>query len=178
MQLRGPLMVEHRVIERVVGAMSTHLATIEAGEPVGSPFLDAVVDFLRVYSDRTHHGKEEEILFQRLREKQLTAEDERLLEELLDEHAVSRATVSRMAEAHALWRAGDPSSLAVVADCLRTLTNLYPAHIAKEDKVFFPAAQTYFSAAEKAAILAEYQAFDAGMIHEKYRAVARELGGE
>ena len=59
MQVRGPLMVEHRAIEQVM--------------VIRGP-----------------------ILLRRLSQKPPTAEDERLLEERLEEHALGRATVSRL----------------------------------------------------------------------------------
>ncbi len=60
------------------------------------------------------------------------------------------------------------SSLADITACLRTLTEFYPLHIAKEDKVFFPAVRAYYTEAEDQAMLAEFYAFDRMMIHEKY----------
>lgn len=41
----------------------------------------------------------------------------------------------------------------------------------KEDKVFFPADQAYFSGAEQQALLDAFWQFDRKMIHEKYEAV-------
>ena len=35
-------------------------------------FIDIAVDFIRMYADRTHHGKEEDILFRDLEKKSLS----------------------------------------------------------------------------------------------------------
>lgn len=68
MQARGALMVEHRVIERMIALIEKALAQIESAGVIDALFVDAVVDFVRTYADRTHHGKEEDILFRDLEE--------------------------------------------------------------------------------------------------------------
>ena len=74
MQARGPLMIEHRLIERMLSVMKGVLDKIESKHRVDPVFVDIAVDFIRVYADRTHHGKEEDILFRELNNKPLTAE--------------------------------------------------------------------------------------------------------
>lgn len=176
MQLRGPLMIEHRVIEQVIGAMQRQLDAIAAGGRVDTRTIDECVDFLRVYADRTHHGKEEEILFRWLGSRPLTLTHRVLLEELIDEHALSRQTTTDLAEANKLHRQGDRASLAALTASLETLVMMYPQHIAKEDDVFFPTLRaSYMNEEEEAGLLREFGEFDRQMIHEKYRSVARSL---
>jgi hemerythrin-like domain-containing protein len=66
MQARGPLMIEHRLIDRMIGIIKRILSQIEKEEKVDPVFVDTTVDFIRTYADRTHHGKEEDILFREL----------------------------------------------------------------------------------------------------------------
>ena len=60
---------------------------------------------------------------------------------------------------------------------MQRLFDLYPEHIRKEDKVFFPASMKYFSREEQEGMLTEMWEFDRGMIHEKYKSVAVTLEG-
>src|SRR5512140_3502880 len=85
MQSRGPLMIEHRLIERMIGVMRGVEKQIGEKQGVDPHLIDAVVDFIRMYADRTHHGKEEDILFKRLAEKALSAQDQRLMDELIQD---------------------------------------------------------------------------------------------
>ena len=178
MQARGPLRVEHRLIERMIALMRGALARIESTRKADLDFIDRAVDFLRTYADRTHHGKEEDVLFKALSQRRLKVEDGRLMKELLDEHGTSRATTKALVEATIRYRQGDTSALKEMADRLRKLVDLYPEHIRKEDKVFFPAARTYFTEKEDQAMLAEFRDFDRKMIHEKYGALVRGLEGK
>ena len=57
MQARAPLMIEHRLIERMLSVIKDVLAKIETKHNVDPVFVDIAVDFIRVYADRTHHGK-------------------------------------------------------------------------------------------------------------------------
>jgi hemerythrin-like domain-containing protein len=175
MQARGPLMIEHRLIERMLTVIQRTLERVEQTQSIDPYFVDTAVDFIRVYADRTHHGKEEDILFRDLRKKQLSLEDRRVMEELIEEHIFGRKTTKALIEANLRYRGGDESALGEVTAHLKTLVDFYPKHIKKEDDVFFPASRMYFSDEEDQAMLAEFWEFDRLMIHEKYKAVVREF---
>jgi hemerythrin-like domain-containing protein len=175
MQARGPLMIEHRLIERMLSLIKDAVAQIESTQKVDPLLVDTAVDFIRMYADRTHHGKEEDILFRDLSKRSLSAEDQRVMDELIQEHVFGRQTTKALVEANTRYRNGDASALADIADNLRTLVEFYPKHIEKEDKVFFPASRAYFTDEEDQAMLAEFWEFDQKMIHEKYNSVVKEL---
>lgn len=175
MQARGPLMIEHRLIERMISQIKDALAQIESTQKIDPLLVDTAVDFIRMYADRTHHGKEEDILFRDLSKRPLSAEDQRVMDELIQEHVFGRQTTKALVEANTRYRNGDAPALADIADKLRTLVEFYPKHIEKEDKVFFPASRAYFTDEEDQAMLAEFWEFDREMIHEKYKSVVEEL---
>jgi hemerythrin-like domain-containing protein len=176
MQARGPLMMEHRLIERMIGLIRDSLEKIESTGRIDPGFVDTAIDFIRFYADRTHHGKEEDILFRDLDKKDLSAEDRQLMEELIEEHVLGRNTTKALAEANSRYRNGDGSAFDVIIEKLKTLIDFYPRHIEKEDKIFFPASRTYFTDEEDQAMLAEFREFDREMIHKKYKTVVESLG--
>jgi hemerythrin-like domain-containing protein len=175
MQARGPLMIEHRLIERMLSVIKRILVKIESKHEVDPVFVDIAVDFIRIYADRTHHGKEEDILFRELNNKPLDEEDRKIMIELIDEHVFGRQTTKALAEANTRYRNGDDTALTEIAAKLQTLTEFYPKHIEKEDKVFFPASRAYFTDEEDQAMLADFWEFDRKMIHEKYKSVVEGL---
>ena len=170
-------MIEHRLIERMLVHIRKTLSGIKASNAVDPLFVDTAVDFIRTYADRTHHGKEEDILFKELETRKLSDVDRRLMNELVEEHVFGRKITRELVEANTRYRSGDLSALAVIAGKLETLADFYPRHIAKEDKVFFPAARAYFTDEEDQALLAKFWEFDRQMIHEKYKAVVGALEG-
>ncbi|MFH1145114.1 MAG: hemerythrin domain-containing protein [Candidatus Eisenbacteria bacterium] len=167
----GPLMMEHRLIERMVDVVREGVRRARAEGAIDSRFVDAVIDFIRVYADRLHHGKEEGILFRKLAGRNLGAEDARQMAELIDEHLQARRQVDAVRAALPRYRHGDADSLEAVLKPLETLAELYPEHIHKEDQAFFPAAMRYLNRDEKDAMIAEMKAFDQGLIHEIYAGV-------
>lgn len=177
MQARGPLMVEHRLIERMLAVIRQTLDRIASTGQVDPLFVDTAVDFIVIYADRTHHGKEEDILFRDLQKKHLSEADRRVMKELVEEHIFGRQTTKTLIQANTRYRHGDASALVTIAEKLRILVEFYPEHIAKEDKVFFPASRAYFSDEEDQAMLAEFWEFDRKMIHEKYKRIVENLQG-
>jgi len=175
MQARAPLMIEHRLIERMIGQIEKALTEIKKENKVDPVFIDTAVDFIRTYADRTHHGKEEDILFRDLGKKTLSADDERVINELIAEHVIARNTTRELVEANDRYRQGDQSALTVLADKLSALVAMYPKHIEKEDKLFFPSCRAYLSDEEEERMLGAFWEFDRKMIHEKYRTLVEEL---
>lgn len=168
----GPLMWEHRLIERMLHLFDGQIARIREANAVDPVFVDIAVDFIRTYADRTHHGKEEDILFRNLAKKQLSAEHARIMNELVEEHKYARKTVGRMVEAKKRFLKGDKDAIQDVIACLAELAEFYPRHIEKEDKRFFFPCMEYFTQEEQDAMLQEFWEFDRNMIHEKYQKVA------
>jgi hemerythrin-like domain-containing protein len=173
----GPLMWEHRLIEKMLASMMRHIDQVEKSKKVNPLIIDMAVDFVRTYADRTHHGKEEEILFRDLAKKNLTPELKKIMQELLNEHVWGRKTTAALVAAKEKYLQGDAGKLTEIIDLARQLGNFYPKHIEKEDKHFFYPCQEYFNKDEQEKMLAEFWEFDRKMIHEKYNKVVEEYSG-
>jgi hemerythrin-like domain-containing protein/rubredoxin len=171
------LMIEHRAIERMAEVMKERAEGSEAGQDLDPRFLPDVVDFMRTYADRTHHGKEEDILFRALKGKDLSAEHRRTLERLEKDHARAREIVSMLSvlgEEHAM---GHPGAAHQASMLMKDLAALYHDHIELEDQGFFVPVMGYFSAEERELMLEEFKDFDSRMIHERYSNAVDRLGG-
>jgi hemerythrin-like domain-containing protein len=167
----GPLMWEHRLIEKMFCAMMRHMDRAEADKKVHPVIIDMAVDFIRTYADRTHHGKEEKILFRDLAQKELTADLKSIMQELLNDHAWGRKTTAQIVAVKEAYLSGDEGKLVDIIRLARELGSFYPRHIEKEDKHFFYPCQEYFTKSEQEKMLAEFWEFDRKMIHEKYNKV-------
>lgn len=165
----APLMIEHRLIERMIDVMKEEPLLIEKEKKIDPEFIEMAVDFIRTYADRCHHGKEEDTLFRDLGGKKLTDEHRRMMEELVEEHRWARKVTGRLVEANTRYVQGNKEALSAITDCVKSLVEFYPKHIEKEDKHFFIPCMEYFSDAEREAMLKEEWEFDKSLIHEKYR---------
>ena len=169
----APLMIEHRVIERMIRITRLKLEEFKRTTIPSEAFIDALVDFIRTYADQNHHGKEEGILFRDLKKKKISIEHKKIMGELLQEHIIGRKTTSQLETAKIRYFSGIKKDLSVILEKMQFLVNLYPRHIEKEDKHFFLPVMTYFSSEELDKMLEEEHMFDRKMIHRKYSEVVR-----
>ena len=171
----GPLMHEHRLIERMIKIIGRKRDDISKKKSIDTVFIDTAVDFIRTYADKTHHGKEEDILFRDLAKKRMSVDHARIMQELIDEHVFARKMTGELVAAKEGYLKGQTKNLDIIVDRLTTLAGFYPKHILKEDKEFFFPILDYFSKEEQDAMLAEFDEFDRNMIHTKYRSVVEGL---
>jgi hemerythrin-like domain-containing protein len=177
----GPLMIEHRLIERMIRLMGQEISRIKENVEFGqefafvdAKFIDAAVDFMRTYADQVHHGKEEDILFAALEDKPLSPEHRQIRRELQEDHQKGRQVTAELMANKDDYLAGKMAALNQFLENLTFLVEFYPRHIEKEDKHFFLPVMAYFAAAEKEAMLARMSAFDQEFIHGKYKKVLAE----
>jgi len=161
-------MMEHRLIERVIQVMKGQVERIETEQKVDVVLLEDVINFIRSYADRCHHGKEENILFRDIAKKALTPELEKIMEELIEEHKSARQATAGLADALKSLRNGDNKALPLISANLKFLVEFYPRHIEKEDKHFFLPVMGYFSKEENDAMLKEGYELDSKLMHEEY----------
>ena len=174
----GPLMWEHRLIEQMVVLLRGEIDRITSKNTVNVILVEQAVDFFRTYADRTHHGKEEEILFRDLAQKTMSPEHRNIMDELVREHIHGRELVRKLVEAKDLHVNGYAEALPHIARELKELVEFYPGHIEKEDKRFFFPCLDYFTHAEQERMLQEFRDFDRNMIHDKYRTVVENFLGK
>jgi hemerythrin-like domain-containing protein len=171
----GPLMREHRLIERMIGILDKEYEKMKQARKIDRRFLDAAVDFFRVYADKTHHGKEEDILFRDLSEKQLSIDHKKIIDGLVKGHIYAREIVAGIEASGNDYFAGKTDAFNDVITNMGNLLRFYPGHIEIEDNDFFYPSMEYFSKEEQDRMLDEFREFDSEMIHEKYRTAVEDF---
>ena len=175
MQPIGPLMQEHRLIEKMIALMDMQYGRFRRDDKADVNFIAIALDFIRTYADKCHHRKEEDILFRDLDKKPLSIEHKKTLQELRDEHNQARRNVARLADARDKYAAGDQEILTEILNSTKELIVFYPRHIEKEDKHFFVPVMQYFDVEEQQTMLQEFWEADRALIHLKYKNVVEEL---
>ena len=174
MKARGLLMIEHRLIEKMLILAKTKIDNMNEFN-YDYVLVDNIVDFIKIYADRTHHGKEEDILFKKLESKTLNKTDREHMNGLIDDHKQARQKVGEIVDLNNKYKNGDRKVVHKIQEIINWLGKFYPVHIEKEDKVFFPNSDKYFTQSELDEMLKDYYDFDAKMIHEKYNKLYDEL---
>ena len=118
------------------------------------------LEFIRVYADECHHGKEEGLLFPALEQGGLPADAEPLTV-MLQEHVQSRELEAEMASGLDGLREGDPAAGAAFAEATVRYGALLRDHIHKENGHLFPLAEQTLSPEAKADLEQQFERIDA-----------------
>ncbi len=168
---------EHRTIEkilRVIGVLADELAE---NRYIDSDILRDLCQFLRIYGNQCHHGKEESYLFPML-ESHGVPEEGCPLGALRHEHERSRALTQELAQASAEYAANPHAGRSALSEVFRNLVQFYPAHIWKEEYLLFPLARKVLSVQDDERLLKEFTSVESDIFaytHESYDQLATEL---
>jgi len=168
MQPIGLLMKEHRLIERMIPLLEKNLKKSEETQMIYTAFISVVIDFFKTYVDKIHHGKEEDILFKSLKKIQISTTHKKTLNQLLEDHKISRVIIGEIEDANHRYLHGDNSAIHDIQEGLHKIIMLYPCHIEIEDKRFFFPIMDYFTREECDAMIQKFFDFDKNIIHEYY----------
>lgn len=168
---------EHHFIQKVVGTVAVMVETLEAGKEVEKKTLRDIVEFMRIFADKCHHGKEETHLFPAL-EKKGVAMRGCPLGVLVAEHQKGRVLVSQLAEAAEAYTKASPLATESLLKSLRGIMDLYPNHIWKEDYLAFPMADKILSCEEQRDLAEKFEMVEKEIgrdVHQRFEQFAEKL---
>ena len=172
---------DHRVIERVLGALEMGAARLRSGHPVRPGFFLDAADFIRSFADGWHHSKEERVLFPEMIASGLP-DDGGPIAVMLSDHERGRQLAAGMREAAEQLAGGDGSAVDGLARNSEEYVALMREHIAKEDGVLFPMADQMYPAAEQEALAEAFGRIEreevGDAVHQRYLGVAEALVAE
>jgi len=171
------LMHEHRIIEKVMNALDRYTEKVAAGEDVPIADASSFAGFFREFADRCHHGKEENILFERMAASGFSKEAGPLAV-MYHEHTMGRLHGKAIGEVgeQTEWT---PELREKFVDNARKYSPLLRSHILKEDSVLYPMAIRQLGASEMESIADECDAFEENVMgdgtHEQFHELAHVL---
>lgn len=141
MNLIELMVEEHKYIKRMLEVMRKYCYKVLKGEQVQYEDFFEMIDFVRNYADKHHHGKEEKLLFNRM-VSELGRPAEMLVRHgMLVEHDLGRLHIQELEAAlKRLMDGDDEARLDVIANAI-SYTHLLYRHIDKEDGVVYKYAQ-------------------------------------
>jgi hemerythrin-like domain-containing protein len=150
------LISEHEGIRLMLDIMEAVSWKIMRDERVPSFDLDSIGEFLSVFADKCHHGKEEEGLFPAF-EKAGMPREGGPIGVMLEEHEQGRRMIAEMKSAISDMKEGTAEAGDKVSSTAMEYVALLRQHIEKENTVLFPMADRLLdeSAAERLSELFE-----------------------
>jgi hemerythrin-like domain-containing protein len=180
MKVTQELKNEHRGVELMLRILTAVSERLGRGEALQIQHMEGIMEFLTIFVDKCHHGKEEEFLFPALEAAGVPREGGPI-GVLLNEHEQGRQLVARLKGFVAGYRSGDPQAGAGIQRAAKEYVDLLNQHIAKEDNVLFPMADAKLDAARDTILFEDFEKLESERIgvgkHEAFHALLDQLQG-
>lgn len=160
MKATAILMHEHEVIGQALAVLDAMAGRLAAGGSVPAQDLEQLLEFFVAFADGCHHAKEERILFPALEAAGVRREGGPI-GVMLDEHEAGRRLIGRMRRDAAAAAGGDAEARRRFAEAAHEYVALLEGHIAKENRVLFPAADTRLTEEDDREITAAFEQHEA-----------------
>jgi hemerythrin-like domain-containing protein len=171
---------EHQYIQKVVGTMAALTERLETGQDAETGTLQSIVEFMRTFADKCHHGKEETHLFTLLERKGVPVRG-CPIGILTAEHQRGRALVASLSSAIETQVKDGESAKKSLIQVLKSLTELYPGHIWKEEYLLFPMTNKILNAEEQRDLLQKFETVEKTIgldVHQHFVRLSEELERE
>jgi hemerythrin-like domain-containing protein len=146
---------EHETILSMLDATEEVARSLEAGTAVPAQTLNDIIEFLRLFADRCHHGKEEDLLFPLLQQKGMPV-DGGPVAVMLMEHDEGRGFIREMDEAAKQYQNGEKDAGTQWAEAAGNYVGLLREHIGKENNILFVMADQLLSPSEQQDLVAAF----------------------
>jgi hemerythrin-like domain-containing protein len=151
-QLKG----EHQAIKVMLRVAEKVCEKLESGQEVNPEHLEQIVEFIKVFADKCHHGKEEDLLFDAMEEAGIPKKGGPI-GVMLTEHDMGRGYVRGMSEAIAAYKVGDRKASSAIVGNARNYIALLTQHIDKEDNILYPMADMHLSEDQQKELLEGFE---------------------
>lgn len=156
------MMEEHANINRMLDVVERECVAILDGRGIDLSFWQQVVAFIRLYSDKHHHGKEEQFVFPVMVRKLGRVGETMVTHGMLVEHDLGRSHVKDLENSLEQWKE-KPTTLAklgILANAM-AYVNLLRLHTDKENNVVYTFAERMLDEDSWKEIDASAKAFEA-----------------
>lgn len=136
---------EHEAVLLTILILNEMTTRLKAGQSVELKHFDQILEFLSVFVDKCHHGKEENVLFPAMVEAGIPQEGGPI-GVMLYEHEQGRSYVQGLRSSVEDYRLGKASSANGIIENAQNYGQLLSSHIEKENNVLYVMAERVLSA--------------------------------
>ena len=172
------LKAEHEGIKVMLRILEKARARLESTGEVNTGHLNQILEFIKVFVDKCHHGKEEALLFPAMEEAGIPRKGGPI-GIMLAEHEMGRSYVKGMSEAFDRYKASDRTSSSKLIKNAHDYITLLTAHIDKENTILFPIADSHLPEKKQQELIAAFEKLEIEEIgigtHEKFHDLLHHL---
>jgi hemerythrin-like domain-containing protein len=137
-----------------------------------------IIEFIKGFADKCHHGKEEDILFPAMVHHGIPNEGGPIAV-MLDEHQMGRNHIKSLSRFFEDFKAGNKKATLGIISSSLAYVQLLRNHIEKENNILFMMADKVLNEAEQSEIFEEFEKLEVEKIgigkHEEYHHLLKEL---
>jgi len=167
------LLHEHHVILTTLRILQKVVIMIKKNSEVSPDDLNTMINFLKEFADKCHHGKEEGILFPAFETAGIPKENGPI-GVMLKEHELGRSYIKQMSDS--LSKAKPDAHFLEAAEKYIALLR---SHIEKENNILFPMGASRLSAEQLDELFEKFEKFEATAIgtgrHEELHQILHDL---
>lgn len=169
---------EHRIISSMLKILEMICKKLESGGEVSTADLKGILEFIKIFVDRCHHAKEEDLLFTAMEEIGISKRGGPI-GVMLMEHNTGRDYVKNMSDAIEKYKEGDKEISLKIVENAKNYIALLSQHIEKEDNILYPMAETRLSANKQEELLEKFEKIEKERIgsgrHEEFHKLLHQL---
>jgi hemerythrin-like domain-containing protein len=169
---------EHEGIKLMLNIMETICDDLEKGKQLDIIHYEKILEFIKGFIDKCHHGKEEDILFPELIGHGMSKEGGPIAV-MLHEHQLGRDYIKSLNSVLEEFKGGNKSGINIVILNSRSYIELLRNHIEKENNILFMMADRVLSDTEQSKIFDAFEKLEVEKIglgkHEEYHNLLKEL---
>jgi len=163
-----------KVMLTILGRVCSH---VEATGNLNVSHFEGILEFLKIFVDKCHHGKEEELLFPALERAGVSKNGP--ISVMLHEHQIGREYVKAMSEALTGYEPGSTTSAQNIIRNVQGYISLLTDHIEKENNVLFVMADNRLSEKEQDELFQGFERIEEERIgvgkHEEFHGLIEKL---
>jgi hemerythrin-like domain-containing protein len=170
---------EHENIRKMLKVIRKFSYKVMTNSEYDVDDLPRIIDFVRTYADKHHHGKEEDILFQTMNKEIEKLAKSGAITGMYIEHDMGRLYMANLEKALETFKNGnDEARLDIIANAI-SYTDLLDRHIEKENTAMYKFAENMLNDSSKIFIESECEKVESSAkkigLQEKYIALIEEL---
>jgi hemerythrin-like domain-containing protein len=169
---------EHEGIKLMLSIMEKISNDLEKGKDMNKEHYFKIIEFLKGFADKCHHGKEEDILFPAMVKHGIPKEGGPIAA-MLNEHQLGRGHIKSLSSAFEEFKDGNKLAINKIISSSMSYVELLRNHIEKENNVLFMMADKVLNESEQSEIFEAFEILEVEKIgvgkHEEYHHLLKEL---
>lgn len=169
---------EHNAVKLTLRVLDKICKQLEAGDEINTGDLESLLDFFKVFVDKCHHAKEENMLFVALEGSDDPSHGDRI-GALIKDHATGRNYIRELSRAVAEYKVGNVAAGTEILHYAKNYITLLIQHIDVEDNVLYPLADERLSPLKQEELAKDFDRLETEEIgvgrHEEFHRMIERL---